>query len=150
MISDSQKIPKEKLEVEIELDDGRSMMGTVYISPRGRLTDMLNDERMFMPFETADGRFMALKKSALRSAAPLTDGKKAYEGNDPFEILGVSANASLDEIKQAYHRLCAENHPDRLGGMGLSQDYVELANVRMARINDAYRRIQKQFEDKAA
>ena len=55
--------------------------------------------------------------------------------------------APLDEIKEAYRTLCAENHPDRLNGTGLSQDYIELANQRMARINDAYTRVQKQYEN---
>jgi preprotein translocase subunit Sec63 len=32
---------------------------------------------------------------------------------DPFLILGVSGNATQDEIKQAYRRLAMRWHPDR-------------------------------------
>jgi hypothetical protein len=33
----------------------------------------------------------------------------------PFQVLGVGANASKDEIERAYRRLASEHHPDRGG-----------------------------------
>lgn len=36
---------------------------------------------------------------------------------DPFEVLGIAADASLDEARQAYHRAVALFHPDHLQGM---------------------------------
>lgn len=35
---------------------------------------------------------------------------------NPFEILEVPANASLDEIRAAYHRMAKQWHPDRFTG----------------------------------
>ncbi len=71
MFDASDKTAKKKIEVEVELDDGKCLTGSLYIHPQGRLTDMLNDERMFFPFERSDGTFIALKKSSCRSVTPL-------------------------------------------------------------------------------
>ncbi len=70
MFDASDKTAKKKIEVEVEFDDGKCLSGFLYIHPQGRLMDMLNDERMFFPFEKADGTFMALKKSSLRAVTP--------------------------------------------------------------------------------
>ena len=52
----------------------------------------------------------------------------------PYEILGVSENASQDEVKKAYRKKARENHPD------LNPDDPQAAE-RMNQINDAYDRI---------
>ena len=62
---------------------------------------------------------------------------------DPFEILGVSSSASNDEIKSAYRRLIRENHPDTLVAKGMPQEFIDIANQRMAAINAAYDTIEK-------
>ena len=51
--------------------------------------------------------------------------------DDPYKILGVSRNATKEEIKKAYHKKVKENHPD------LHPDDPS-ANKRMSEINTAY------------
>ncbi len=148
MFDSSEKITKQKITVEVELEDGKCLVGYMFLKPQGRLTDMMNDDRIFLPFETTDGKFCVLKKSACLSVAPIASEADAYVGNNPFQILGVSDNSTLDEIKQRYHALCAENHPDRLSSMGLPKEFIELATTKMSRINDAWTRVQKQFEER--
>ena len=148
MFDSSQKITKQKITVEIELEGGKVLLGHMFLKPQGRLTDMMNDERIFLPFETTEGKFFVLKKSACLSVSPVADEADVYVGNNPFQILGVSDHATLDEIKQRYHALCSENHPDRLNSMGLPQEFVDLATSNMSRINDAWTRIQKQFAER--
>ncbi|MFA5024127.1 MAG: DnaJ domain-containing protein [Patescibacteria group bacterium] len=54
----------------------------------------------------------------------------------PYEVLGISANATAEEIKQAYHRKAQENHPDKVANAG--EEIRKLAEERMKEINVAY------------
>ena len=65
------------------------------------------------------------------------------DSRDPYQVLGVAHAASEEEIKTAYRRLVRENHPDRLVAQGMPQEFIEIANEKLATINEAYERIQK-------
>ncbi|HYE49217.1 MAG TPA: TerB family tellurite resistance protein [Azospirillaceae bacterium] len=64
--------------------------------------------------------------------------------DDPYAVLGVEASADMDAIKAAYRRLIRENHPDRVIAQGLPKEFVDIANDKMAAINAAYDRIEKE------
>ncbi|MFQ5783283.1 MAG: TerB family tellurite resistance protein [Alphaproteobacteria bacterium] len=63
---------------------------------------------------------------------------------DAYEILGVDSDAGDDELKAAHRRLARQYHPDRLIGEGLPQEFVDLANQKLATINDAYDRVRRE------
>jgi DnaJ like chaperone protein len=68
----------------------------------------------------------------------------APELTDPYVILGVSYVAGEDEIKQTYRRLVRENHPDSLMARGVPEEFIKLANDKLAAINNAFDRIQQE------
>jgi DnaJ like chaperone protein len=66
----------------------------------------------------------------------------APELTDPYVILGLSYSADEEELKQTYRRLVRENHPDSLMARGVPQEFIKLANDKLAAINNAYEKIQ--------
>jgi DnaJ like chaperone protein len=68
----------------------------------------------------------------------------APELTDPYVILGVSYVAGDEEIRQTYRRLVRENHPDSLIARGVPEEFIRLANDKLAAINAAYEKIQQE------
>lgn len=63
---------------------------------------------------------------------------------DPYAVLGVAFEASDEEIKRTYRLLVRENHPDRLIARGVPEEFVRLANDKLAAINAAFNRIEEE------
>ncbi len=61
-----------------------------------------------------------------------------------YQVLGITPQASVDEIKHAYKRLVNQYHPDRLMAKGVPEDFIKIANEKMAEINNAYEQIRKE------
>lgn len=68
----------------------------------------------------------------------------ASSGNgetDPYVVLGVSEQASQNEVEQAYRRRISEYHPDKVASA--APELKALAERRASEINAAYESIQK-------
>ena len=63
---------------------------------------------------------------------------------DPYVILGAERSWTLARIRVRYLELVAANHPDRLTARGLPEDFIAIATDRMAAINGAYERIERE------
>lgn len=61
---------------------------------------------------------------------------------DPYKVLGVSPNASNDEIKKVYRELSRKYHPDSY----VDNPLAELAEEKFKEIQDAYNQIMDQRE----
>jgi DnaJ like chaperone protein len=63
---------------------------------------------------------------------------------DPYTVLGVPHDAEEVEIRAAWRKLIRENHPDSLIAQGMPQDFIDVANDKMAAINAAWDTVRRQ------
>ena len=63
------------------------------------------------------------------------------ENGNPYEVLGLGPEASDQELKTHYRREVQETHPDRLIARGVPEEFVRIANDRLAALNDAWAKI---------
>ena len=73
------------------------------------------------------------------------DRDEVSRENDAFEVLGLSKNASLDEVKARYKELVRQYHPDILMGRGESKEVIERSTKKLQEINEAYGRLKEKF-----
>lgn len=94
-------------------------------------------------------RFRLLERmlrSGQRSQQQAGSGGKRSDGMslaDAYEILGVSKDASDDEVKKAYRRLMSQHHPDKLVSKGLPDEMIEMAKSKSQDISRAYERVRE-------
>ena len=61
-----------------------------------------------------------------------------------YKILGISGNATKEEIKSAYHKRIKVLHPDKVQGTSLEETSVFLSTE----INEAYHFLMRQFNNR--
>jgi DnaJ-domain-containing protein 1 len=79
------------------------------------------------------------------AAADSAAGGSQREGmppdDDPYDVLGVSPGASMEEIRAAYRRLVAQYHPDKVQHLG--PEFQKLAHEKFVAVQQAYQRLKR-------
>ena len=60
---------------------------------------------------------------------------------DPYDVLGVAADAPLPEVRRAWKQAVRNCHPDRMVARGVPEEAVRLAERRLIDINRAWEEI---------
>jgi DnaJ like chaperone protein len=66
------------------------------------------------------------------------------EGGNPYALIGASAHWENEQLKSWYRKLVQENHPDKLIARGVPEEFIAIANARLAAINTAWGFIRKE------
>jgi DnaJ like chaperone protein len=62
----------------------------------------------------------------------------------PYEVLGVEPDISDEDLNARRRQLARENHPDALAAQGVPEEFLVLADRKLAAINAAYDAIMKE------
>lgn len=99
----------------------------------------------------ADGRISPEEQQALREVAAMLQlnpgivdqlmGLGSDTLEDAYRVLGLTPEATDDEVRRAYKKMALENHPDRVASLG--EDVRRAAEKKFKEINDAKERIYK-------
>ena len=72
----------------------------------------------------------------------------AKSKRDPYEILGLSKDATFSEIKKKYRELVKKYHPDILMGKGADEEVIQEGTKKLQEINEAYKILKERFGEK--
>lgn len=65
------------------------------------------------------------------------------DGIDPFLVLDADPSWDYDRLRKQYRRLVSDNHPDRLIAHGVPEEFICIANDRLAAINNAWEQVER-------
>lgn len=126
-----------------------------------RIARMLKDDPALLKdvFEclfniaAADGILHQGEEAFLRSVAEKfgydeTDYRRVrslfvHDPSSPYVVLDLKPDATDEEVKARRKELVRENHPDKLAASGVPQEFLVLADRKLAAINAAYDEIMK-------
>ncbi|MBU3258615.1 molecular chaperone DjiA [Roseovarius sp. PS-C2] len=83
-------------------------------------------------FGLQEGDFRRLRSRFVTDAEP-----------DPYDVLGVSPDMDLREIRKVWQKHVRESHPDRMIARGVPEEAIKLAEKRMVDINRAWEEISQ-------
>jgi DnaJ like chaperone protein len=64
------------------------------------------------------------------------------QNGSAWQVLGLSPDAGVEEIKAAYRQLSMQNHPDRVANLG--PEFVKVAEEKFKAIQEAYEEIRRE------
>ena len=115
------------------------------------LEELLN---LLIIIAKADGKItkseiLYLKQVSIIFGFSIEKFERIYSSNlgeisDPYQILGVTRNTPIVEIKNRWKMLASNHHPDKLIAQGLPIDFIEKSTKRLQEINNAWDIIKNQ------
>ncbi|WP_068113783.1 TerB family tellurite resistance protein [Tropicimonas marinistellae] len=81
-------------------------------------------------FGLTDAEFRSLRARFVPDAAP-----------DPYDVLGVTRETPIEDIRRAWHRAVRDSHPDTMIARGVPEEAIRLAEQRLIAVNRAWEEI---------
>ena len=67
-----------------------------------------------------------------------------HDPEDAYTVLGTRPDISDEDLKFHYRKLVREHHPDAATARGVPEEFVEMANRKLAAINAAFEEVARE------
>ena len=132
--------------VEITSLNGDVLKGRMLVAMGRNIFDVLNGAGGFVEFEPFGGDRTYIAKASIHNvkminvpnARSLDERLRDMDGFEPHGILGVSHQASFEQVKAAWHKLSMAYHPDRYASAELPAEVQSYLSAMTRRVNAAY------------
>ena len=133
-------IRKSCVEISFHMNIGQRLQLLDYLIIIAKVDGTVSPEEVYALKEVAT--YLGLSAQDVDSMLNMEVSSNQQIGLDEaYKILGISPNATNDEVKAAYRKMALKHHPDRVSTLG--DDVREAAEKKFQEINNAKERIYK-------
>ena len=133
-------IRKSCVEISFHMNIGQRLQLLDYLIIIAKVDGTVSPEEVYALKEVAT--YLGLSAQDVDSMLNMEASSNQQIGlNEAYKILGISPNATNDEVKAAYRKMALKHHPDRVSSLG--DDIREAAEKKFQEINNAKERIYK-------
>lgn len=138
-----------RIPLNVFMKDGRELVGNLLANMGGTLDRTLNNESLFVAFETEDGERLIAKDAILEVEKRQVTKKGELPGlnqgsnTSPHRTLGVSASASDDEITAAFMNLVQIYRPDQFENVTLPAEVQDYINSKYRSVYEAHQSLME-------
>lgn len=133
-------IRKSCVEISFHMNIGQRLQLLDYLIIIAKVDGTISPEEVYALKEVAT--YLGLSAQDVDSMLNMEASSNQQIGLDEaYKILGISPNATNDEVKAAYRKMALKHHPDRVSSLG--DDVREAAEKKFQEINNAKERIYK-------
>lgn len=133
-------IRKSCVEISFHMNIGQRLQLLDYLIIIAKVDGTVSPEEVYALKEVA--AYLGLSAQDVDSMLNMEASSNQQIGLDEaYKILGISPNATNDEVKAAYRKMALKHHPDRVSTLG--DDVREAAEKKFQEINNAKERIYK-------
>jgi hypothetical protein len=139
--------------VSLRLTDGTLLNGFVNCGLTGKLESVLSAENAFVEYTSKDGQKRFIARHQIASVEPMENMRaptlraSEVDSMDAYATLGIFRGASLDQAKDAYHRLSKMYHPDRWSGPDVPREMAAYASDKFRQINAAFTAVRGEISE---
>ena len=133
-------IRKSCVEISFHMEDAQRLQLLNYLVIIAKVDGVVSPEEVVALKEIA--QYLGLSAQDVDSMLNMEAAQNNQGGlDDAYRILGISPNASNEEVKAAYRSMALKHHPDRVAKLG--EDIKRQAEKKFQEINNAKERIFK-------